>query len=99
VYELAANNLLTAADLAGQKPGSTVTMPRGSIVTPGAYDYAREHSISIRIDAGVCPEEVGRKVVQAALREFESAAGRKPSREEAITLVESVVNRILEEEV
>lgn len=95
MQEPVANNLLTAADLAQQEPGSTVVMPRGSVITPGAYDYAREHSITIRIDSEACPEEIGSRVVKVVLDEFQRSAGRKPTRDEAIALVEAVVKRML----
>ena len=89
------NNLLTAADLEGKASGSRIVAPRGTIVTPGAYDYARAHSIEITIDNDVCPEEVGQRVVSSILREYEAATGVRPSRDEAISIVEAVVKRAL----
>lgn len=89
------NNLLTAADLQEKAHGSYVVLPRGTIVTPGAYDYAREHSIKISFDNEARPDEVGRRVVDSVLREYEAATGRKPSREEAVAVVEAVVKKAL----
>jgi len=89
------SNLLTAADLEGKARGSRVVAPRGTIVTPGAYDYAREHSIEITIDNDVCPDEVGQRVVSSILREYEATTGVRPSRDEAISIVEAVVKKAL----
>ena len=89
------NNLLTAADLEGKARGSRVVAPRGTIVTPGAYDYAREHSIEITIDNHACPDEVGQRVVSSILRQYEATTGVRPSRDEAVAIVEAVVRKAL----
>lgn len=89
------SNLLTAADLEGKARGSRVVAPLGTIVTPGAYDYAREHSIEIFMDNDACLDEAGQHVVSSVLREYEMATGVRPSRSEAISIVEAVVKRAL----
>ncbi|MEA4884130.1 MAG: hypothetical protein VB144_10855 [Clostridia bacterium] len=95
--------LITAADLAGKKAGDRVDVAKGTIVTPSAWDYAHEHSISIIVaDGGLVmvghacaseADEIASRIVKTIVGQLRAELGRVPTRDEAIALVRAVVER------
>ncbi|MCR4425586.1 MAG: hypothetical protein NUW23_05260 [Firmicutes bacterium] len=89
--------LITAADLAKGHPGNRVTVQRGTIVTPGAWDYAHEHGIEIAFGEAEDADGIARRVVHAIVDQLRKSLGREPSREEALCVVRAVMQKARDE--
>jgi hypothetical protein len=97
--------LITAAELADRKPGDRVTVPKGTIVTPAARDYASEYGICVVSEDGVAivrgrsgtHEDDASRIVKGILGELRRELGRAPTRDEAIGFVRAVIERARQE--
>ena len=99
--------LITAAELAGKKPGDRIIAPKGAIITPAAKDYASEHGICIVSEDGVAivrgrpgtHEDDASRIVRGILGELRRELGRAPTRDEAVGFVRAVIERARQEAV
>jgi len=97
--------LITAAELAGKKPGDRIIAPKGAIITPAAKDYAGEHGICIVSEDGaavvrgrpVMHEDDASRIVRGILGELRRELGRVPTRDEAVGFVRAVIERARQE--
>jgi len=99
--------LITAAELVGMKTGDRMTVPKGTIITPAAKDYAGDHGICIVSEDGVAivhsrpgaREDDAGRIVRGILGELRRELGRAPTRDEAVGFVRAVIEQARREAV